>query len=119
MMRPRRRGSRRYSGALVKGESPRTAHGEVELAPGVHDARGRLARHEEPVPPDLLTATFPISMRGYSREAVDAHIERLNQVIAELQITSAPEAAIRHALDQVADETKGLLARAQAEREPL
>ena len=102
----------------MKGESPRTAHGEVEL-PGVPDARGRLARHEEPVPPDLLTATFPISMRGYSREAVDAHIERLNQVIAELEMNRSPRSAVRHALDRVGEQTAGILRQARAAAEEI
>src|SRR5215203_5858825 len=51
-------------------------------------------------------------MRGYDREAVDRYVSRVNQVLAELQITAAPESAIRHALEQVTDETKGLLERA-------
>src|SRR5215217_8223632 len=51
-------------------------------------------------------------MRGYDRDAVDRYVNRVNQVIAELQITAAPESAIRHALEQVTDETKGLLERA-------
>ena len=51
-------------------------------------------------------------MRGYDRESVDAYVSRVNQVLAELQITAAPESAIRHALDQVTDETKGILERA-------
>ena len=55
---------------------------------------------------------FPSAMRGYDREAVDEYVSRVNQVLAELQITAAPESAIRHALEQVTDETKGLLERA-------
>src|SRR5215210_8090144 len=51
-------------------------------------------------------------MRGYDREAVDRYVSRVNQVLAELQITAAPESAIQHALDQVAEETRGLLERA-------
>ena len=55
---------------------------------------------------------FPGAMRGYDREAVDRYVSRVNQVLAELQITAAPESAIQHALDQVAEETRGLLERA-------
>ncbi|HKF80946.1 MAG TPA: DivIVA domain-containing protein [Thermoleophilaceae bacterium] len=55
---------------------------------------------------------FPVAMRGYDRDAVDRYVNRVNQVIAELQITAAPESAIRHALEQVTEETKGLLERA-------
>jgi cell division septum initiation protein DivIVA len=36
-------------------------------------------------------------------------MSRVNQVLAELQITAAPESAIRHALDQVSEETRALL----------
>jgi DivIVA domain-containing protein len=61
---------------------------------------------------ELRTVNFPTAMRGYEREAVDAYVSRVNQLIAELQITAAPESAIRHALEQVTDETKGLLERA-------
>src|ERR671928_1638104 len=60
----------------------------------------------------LRDVRFAIAMRGYDREAVDEYVSRVNQVIAELQITAAPESAIRHALEQVTDETKGLLERA-------
>jgi DivIVA domain-containing protein len=55
---------------------------------------------------------FATAMRGYDREAVDQYVSRVNQVLAELQITAAPESAIQHALEQVTEETKGLLERA-------
>ena len=55
---------------------------------------------------------FSAAMRGYDREEVDDYVNRVNRVIAELQITAAPESAIRHALEQVTEETKGLLERA-------
>ena len=61
---------------------------------------------------DLRNIRFSTAMRGYDREAVDEYVNRVNQVLAELQITAAPESAIRHALDQVTEETKGLLERA-------
>ena len=60
----------------------------------------------------LRDVRFSAAMRGYDREAVDQYVSRVNQVLAELQITAAPESAIRHALEQVTDETKGLLERA-------
>jgi DivIVA domain-containing protein len=60
----------------------------------------------------LRDVRFSTAMRGYDREAVDEYVSRVNQVLAELQITAAPESAIRHALAQVTEETKGLLERA-------
>src|SRR3954451_12639961 len=61
---------------------------------------------------ELRNVRFSAAMRGYDREAVDEYVSSVNQVLAELQITAAPESAIRHALDQVTEETKGLLERA-------
>ena len=55
---------------------------------------------------------FPLSLRGYERAAVDRYVEEVNQAIAELEISSSPQSAIRHALEQVSEETSGLLQRA-------
>jgi len=55
---------------------------------------------------------FPIALRGYDRGAVDRYVAEVNQAIAELEISASPQAAIRHALEQVSDETSGLLQRA-------
>jgi DivIVA domain-containing protein len=55
---------------------------------------------------------FPIALRGYDREAVDAYVEDVNRIIAELQVGRSPQSAIRHALDQVSEETRGILERA-------
>jgi DivIVA domain-containing protein len=62
---------------------------------------------------------FSTAVRGYDREAVDQYVSRVNQVLAELQITAAPESAIRHALEQVTDETKGILERAHETAEEI
>ena len=55
---------------------------------------------------------FPIALRGYDRAAVDQYVEEVNRAIAELEISSSPQSAIRHALEQVSEETSGLLQRA-------
>ena len=55
---------------------------------------------------------FPHALRGYDRAAVDRYVEEVNQAIAELEISSSPQSAIRHALEQVSEETSGLLQRA-------
>ena len=56
--------------------------------------------------------SFPIALRGYDRDAVDAYVHEVNRIIAELQVGRSPQSAIRHALDQVSEETKGILERA-------
>jgi DivIVA domain-containing protein len=55
---------------------------------------------------------FPMALRGYDRAAVDRYVVEVNQAIAELEISSSPQSAIRHALEQVSEETSGLLQRA-------
>jgi DivIVA domain-containing protein len=66
------------------------------------------------VPQDLLDVSFPVTVRGYDRRAVDAYIKRVNRVIAELKVRSSPPAAVRHALEQAEEKVQGLL---QAARE--
>jgi DivIVA domain-containing protein len=56
--------------------------------------------------------TFPIALRGYDRDAVDEFVREVNRILAELQVGRSPRAAIRHALDQVSEETFGILERA-------
>ena len=55
---------------------------------------------------------FPLALRGYDRSAVDRYVEEVNQAIAELEISSSPQSAIRNALEQVSEETSGLLRQA-------
>jgi DivIVA domain-containing protein len=56
--------------------------------------------------------SFPIALRGYDRDAVDEYVQDVNRIIAELQVGRSPQSAIRHALDQMSDETRGILERA-------
>ena len=55
---------------------------------------------------------FPVALRGYDREAVDAYVALVNRVIADLQAGRSPQSAIKHALDQVSEETRGILEQA-------
>jgi DivIVA domain-containing protein len=65
------------------------------------------------VPADILDVSFPVSVRGYDRHAVDDHIKRVNRVIAELKVSASPQAAVRHALDVAGEKVDGLLHAAQ------
>jgi DivIVA domain-containing protein len=67
----------------------------------------------------IRDVSFPIVMRGYDRAAVDAYVTRVNRIIAELQVTRSPQSAIRHALDQMSEETKGILERAHQSAEEI
>jgi DivIVA domain-containing protein len=66
------------------------------------------------VPADLIDVSFPVAVRGYDRQAVDAYIKRVNRVIAELKVSASPPAAVRHALDQAREKFESFL---QAGRE--
>lgn len=55
---------------------------------------------------------FPVALRGYARGAVDQYVQEVNRLIAELEMTSSPESAVRHALEELSEETRELLQRA-------
>jgi DivIVA domain-containing protein len=65
------------------------------------------------VVPAERNVTFTGSRRGYDRGAVDAYVERVNRLIAELEVTRSPQAAVRHALERVGEQASvwGALAR--------
>jgi hypothetical protein len=66
---------------------------------------------EDPVPV-AADVDFPIVLRGYDRIAVDAYVKKTSQLVAELQATRSPEAAVRRALSRVGEEVSGILQRA-------
>ena len=65
------------------------------------------------VPADIRNVQFPVSVRGYDRDAVDAYVKRVNRVIAELEVSRSPQAAVRHALDRVGKQTVVVLQEAR------
>jgi cell division septum initiation protein DivIVA len=64
-------------------------------------------------------ADFPIVLRGYDRDAVDAYVEATSQMVAELQARSSPQAAIRRALERVGEDVSGILQRAHDTAEQI
>ncbi|HXL42828.1 MAG TPA: DivIVA domain-containing protein [Gaiellaceae bacterium] len=70
------------------------------------------------MPVEIRNASFPVSVRGYDRGAVDAYVRRVNRVVAELEVSRSPQAAVRHAVDRVSEQTNAILqqARESAER---
>lgn len=61
------------------------------------------------VPEDIRDVSFHSGVRGYDRRQVDRYVQRVNRVIAELEIASSPQSAVRHALDRVGEQTSGIL----------
>jgi cell division initiation protein len=87
---------------LSGGRSPRAPSGAVPAPPVVRE-------HDIDAVRDV---SFPIVLRGYDRDAVDAYVSEVSRVLADLQTRQSPQSAIRHALDQMSEETKGILERA-------
>ncbi len=75
------------------------------------------------MPDDPVSVTadphFPVAIRGYDRIAVDAYVKQASQLVAELQATRSPEAAIRRALDRVGEQISGILQRAHDTAEQI
>jgi DivIVA domain-containing protein len=71
------------------------------------------------VPAELRNVAFPNVVRGYDRAAVDAYVKRVNHLIAELEVSRSPRAAVRHALDRATEEVSGILERAQETAEEI
>ena len=68
---------------------------------------------------DARSVEFSAAMRGYDREQVDRYVEKMSRLITELEMSSSPEAAVRHALDEVSDETRDILQRAHETAEEI
>ena len=75
--------------------------------------RAPASRLAEPVPGEVRDVSFHTAVRGYERREVDRYVQRVNRVIAELEIARSPESAVRHALDRVGEQTSGILQRAR------
>ena len=102
--------------------SPDTeAEAEELVGSGAKDDRARRrfpssriigAAERERMIAETRKVDFPIGLRGYDRGAVDQYVERVNRLLAELEMSSSPESAVRHALDEVSEETRDILQRA-------
>ena len=68
---------------------------------------------------EARTIEFPVVLRGYDRGAVDRYLQRINRLVAELEISSSPESAVRHALAEVSEEAGEVLRRARQRAEEV
>lgn len=105
-------------GTVVDDASSKADEGQdlPRAAPAQEHGFGDLRSY---VPQDLLDVSFPVSVRGYDRRAVDAYTQRVNRVIAELNVRASPPAAVRHALDQAEEKVQGLLKAAREAAEEV
>jgi DivIVA domain-containing protein len=95
----------------------RQTDGTEIAAPPVQDEG--LDELRDHVPADIRNVSFSVSVRGYDRDAVDAYVKRVNRVIAELEVSRSPQAAVRHALDRVGKQTIAVLQEARESADKL
>jgi DivIVA domain-containing protein len=60
----------------------------------------------------LRDASFPLAVRGYDRRAVDEFMEELRTLVADLEAHQTREGVVQKALDELGEETAGILQRA-------
>src|ERR1035437_7383942 len=70
-------------------------------------------------PVSITHADFPAALRGYDRMAVDVFFKQVSQLVAEVQATRSPEAAVRRALERVGEQISGILQRAHDTAEQI
>jgi DivIVA domain-containing protein len=92
---------------------------EEATPPSAKPAPEELEELRDHVPADIRNVQFPVSVRGYDRDAVEAYVKRVNHVIAELEISRSPRAAVRHALDRVGKQTVAVLQEARESADKL
>jgi DivIVA domain-containing protein len=63
--------------------------------------------------------SFPLAVRGYDRQAVDDFVEQVADLVAELEGRQTRETIVQRALDQVGEETAGILQRAHQAADEL
>jgi cell division septum initiation protein DivIVA len=71
------------------------------------------------VPAAIRNVSFPVAVLGYDRRAVEKYVARVNRLIAELEATHSPTAAVRNALEQAEEQTHGILQRARETAEAI
>jgi DivIVA domain-containing protein len=60
----------------------------------------------------IANREFPLAVRGYDRHAVDEFVREVIQVVTELEGRQTRESVVQRALDEVGEETAGILQRA-------
>lgn len=60
----------------------------------------------------IANPDFPLAVRGYDRSAVDAFVKEVLELVTELEGRQTRESVVQRALDEVGEETAGILQRA-------
>ena len=103
---------------MASGEPREPAQSESGEASASPEESGDLGERR-PVAGEIGNVSFPVSVRGYDRGAVDAYVSRVEHLVAELEATRSPEAVVKQALEQVGERTKRVLEEAGATAEQI
>ena len=76
------------------------------------DSSPQRFRRGTPASELLSDASFPLAVRGYDRRAVDEFVEELRALVADLEAHQTREGVVQKALDELGEETAGILQRA-------
>ena len=68
---------------------------------------------------EVRDVTFPVAFRGYDRAVVDAYVAKVSQLVAELEATQLREGVVQRALDEVGEQTSGILQHAHDTAEEI
>ena len=60
----------------------------------------------------IANRDFPLAVRGYDRGAVDAFVQEVLEIVSDLEGRQTRETVVQRALDEVGEETAGILQRA-------
>jgi len=67
----------------------------------------------------IRSIDFPVALRGYDRGAVDKYVADVAQLVAELEATQTREGVVQRALDEVGEQTSGILQHAHDTAEEM
>ena len=88
------------SGSLLQVRRDQTTpSGDVESDPPLHE--------------EIRDISFPVVVRGYDRRAVDAYVEQVNRVIAELEMKPVAPGGREVRAERVGEQTSGIPQRAR------
>jgi DivIVA domain-containing protein len=60
----------------------------------------------------IANREFPLAVRGYDRHAVDEFVQEVLEIVADLEGRQTRESVVQRALDEIGEETAGILQRA-------
>ena len=81
--------------------------------------RSPVRPRRESLVPKLSDPDFPIVLRGYDRDAVNAFLRDLAIAVAELEATQSSDSVIKSALEEVGEQTSAILQQAHDSAEEI